>query len=58
MVAKSSVIELSERIAREFNLDKIILFGRKPTAHPARIPMLIRRDPAILERLVASGFFG
>ena len=27
MVAMSSVIELSERIAREFNPEKIILFG-------------------------------
>ena len=27
MVAMSSVIELSERIAKEFNPDKIILFG-------------------------------
>jgi len=27
MVALSSVIELSERIAREFNPERIILFG-------------------------------
>ena len=27
MVAMSSVVELSQRIAREFNPDKIILFG-------------------------------